>query len=247
MFKSSIKGNQIKEVTNALTAMVDEAKLNITPGGVSVKAVDMANVAMVSMTLEKDAFESFEATDGILGINLTKLSSFIEMADNEDVVAFELDEEKHKLKIGIRGLSYTMSLLDPESMRKEPKIPALDLPVELSISGTDFKYGLKAAAKVAEYVIFGVDENVSIFYLSASGDTDDVIYEVPADRLKIVKASEAKSLFAIEYLIKIQKLAEKTGEITIVLGKDYPVKISFPISEGKGTVEYMIAPRVETE
>ncbi len=247
MFKSSIKGNKIKEVTNALTAMVDEIRFNITPGGVSMKAVDPANVAMVSMTLEKDAFESFEATEGILGINLDKLSSFIEMADNEDVVALELDEEKHKLKIDIRGLSYTMSLLDPESMRKEPKIPSLDLPVEISISGQDFKYGLKAADKIAEYVNFGMDAKVSNFYLSASGDTDDVIYEVPLDRLKIIKASEAKSLFAIDYLTKIQKLAEKTGEITIIMGKDYPIKIGFPISEGKGTVEYMIAPRVETD
>ncbi len=247
MFKSSIKGNKIKEVMTALTAMVDEARLNITPGGISVKAVDPANVAMVSMTLEKEAFESFEATDGVLGIDLTKLSGFVEMADNNDVIELELIEDTHKLKITFRGLSYTLSLLDPEAMRKEPKIPSLDLPVEISISGTDFKYGLKAADKIAEYVSFGVDAEVSKFYLSASGDMDEVIYEVPADRLKIVKASEAKSLFAMEYLIEIQKLAEKTGEITIIMGKDYPIKIGFPISEGKGTVEYMIAPRVETD
>ena len=246
MFKSSIKGNKIKEVTTALTAMVDEARLNITPDGLSVKAVDPANVAMVSMTLEKDAFESFEATEGVLGIDLTKLSGFIEMADNEDVVELELIEDAHKLKIAFRGLSYTMSLLDPEAMRKEPKIPSLDLPVEISISGTDFKYGLKAADKIAEYVTFGIGENAAMFYLSASGDMDEIIYEVPVDRLKIIKASEAKSLFAMEYLIKIQKLAEKTGEITIIMGKDYPIKIGFPISEGKGTVEYMIAPRIES-
>ena len=246
MFKSSIKGNKIKEVTNALTIMVDEAKFNITPSGMFVKAVDLANVAMVSLTLEKEAFESFEATEGILGINLQKLSSFVEMADSEDTVALELDEENHKLKVEIRGLSYTMLLLDPESMRKEPKIPSLDLPIEISINGTDFKYGLKAAEKIAEYVNFGIDAKVSNFYLSASGDTDDVIYEVPVERLKIIKASEAKSLFAIEYLTDIQKLTEKTGDISIIMGKDYPVKISFPISDGKGMVEYMIAPRVET-
>lgn len=247
MFKASIKGKRIEEATTALQAMVDEARFNLSTAGISVKAVDPANVAMVSMVLEKAAFEDYTATDGVLGIDLTKLSSFIEMADSEDVVELELDEAAHKLKINVRGLTYTMSLLDPESMRKEPKLPILNLPVEISISGTDFKYGMKAADKVADYVNFGVDEKGTKFYLSAAGDTDDVIYEVPYDRLKIVRASEAKSLFAIEYLIKIQKLAEKTGELTIVLGKDYPVKIGFPISEGAGKIEYMIAPRVENE
>lgn len=247
MFKASIKGKRIKEATVALNAMVDEARFNLSPAGISVKAVDPANVAMVSMNLEKAAFDDYTATDGILGIDLIKLLDFIEMADGEDMVAFDLDEEAHKLKINVRGLTYTMSLLDPKTMRKEPKLPALDLPIEISISGTDFKYGLKASDKVADYVTFGVDGDATKFYISASGDTDDMIYEIPKERIKIVKASEAQSLFAMDYLTKIQKLAEKTGELTIVLGKDYPVKIGFPISEGAGVVEYMIAPRVENE
>ncbi len=247
MFKASIKGKRIKEATIALTAMVDEARFNLSSAGISVKAVDPANVAMVSMGLEKAAFEDYTATDGLLGIDLTKLLSFIEMADGEDIVALELDEAVHKLKINVRGLTYTMSLLDPEAMRKEPKLPILDLPVEISISGTDFKYGMKASDKVADYVTFGMNEAGTEFSISAAGDTDDVIYKVPYDRLKIIRASEAKSLFAMDYLTKIQKLAEKTGELTIVLGKDYPVKIGFPISEGNGLIEYMIAPRVESE
>lgn len=245
MFKVIIKGNKIKEITSALTALVDEAKFKITPDEISVKAVDPANVAMVSATLTKKAFESFEATDGILGINLNKLSSFLDMAGNEDDVTLELIENMHKLNIDIHGLSFTMALHDPETMKKEPKIPSLDLPIELSISGTDFKYGLKAADKIGEYVRFGVDADASKFYISSDGDTDDVIYEIPVERLQIKKASEAKSLFAKEYLIAIQKLTDKTGEITIVMGTDYPIKLSFPISEGNGTVEYMIAPRVE--
>lgn len=247
MFKASIKGKRIEEAITALNAMVDESRFTLSPDRITVRAVDPANVAMVSMNLEKAAFEDYTATDGVLGIDLIKFKSFMEMSEGDDIVELNLDEEAHKLKILVRGLTYTMNLLDPESMRKEPKLPALNLPVEISVSGTDFKYGMKAADKISDYVSFGVDENGTKFYLSASGDTDDVIYEVPAERLKIVKASEAKSMFAIEYLIKIQKLAEKTSDLTIILGKDYPVKIGFPISEGNGLIEYMIAPRVENE
>ncbi len=246
MFKSSIKGNNIKETADALTVMVDEAKFNITPDGISIKAVDPANVAMVVLMLGKEAFESLDATEGVIGIDLTKLSSFIEMAEGDELVSLELDEQNHKLKIGLRGLAYTMSLLDPESIRKEPKTPEIDLPVNISISGMDFKYGMKAAVLVGDYVHFGMNEKAVTFSMSASGDTDDMVYEIPQERLKITKASDAKSMFATEYLTDIQKLAEKTGEISIKLGTDYPVKIGFPIADGKGAVEYMIAPRVES-
>jgi len=247
MFKCSIKGKRLKEATTGLTAMVDEIRLNLSSIGISVKAVDPANVAMVSLTLGKEAFESFNTTDSLLGIDLTRLSSFIEMVDNDDTVSLELDELTHKLKIEFRGLTYTMSLLDPKTIRTEPKSPTLELPIELAISGTDFKFGMKAASKISDYVIFGVNKEATNFFIAASEATEDIIYEIPIERTKVTRISEAKSTFSIDYLIKIQKQAEKTSELTILLGKDYPVKIGFPISDGNGVIEYMIAPRVENE
>jgi len=247
MFRISIKGIYLKELMNVLTAMVDEGKLNITQEGISVRAVDPANVAMVAVNLEKEAFESFYATDGVIGIDLTKLSSFTDDTTNEDVVELELDEVAHKLKILVRGLTYTMSLLDPNNIRKEPKMPELDLPVNILLNGTDFKYGMKACEKVGDYIYFAMDLDKSEFNISAAGDTDDVVLRIPIEASRITKISNAKAMFASDYLTKIQKLVEKTTDLKIVMGTDYPIKLSFPIAEGKGRVEYMIAPRVEAE
>lgn len=247
MFKAKIKGTILKEMVNVLTAMVDESKLNLTADGISVRAVDPANVAMVAMNLKKEAFESFDATEGVIGIDLTKLSSFTDDATNEDEVTLELDEVAHKLKIMVRGLTYTMLLLDPNNIRKEPKMPELDLPVNILISGSDFKYGMKACEKVGDYVYFSMNKEKSEFSILAVGDTDDVVLRIPMDAAKITKTSNAKSMFASDYLTKIQKLAEKTEELKVVMGTDYPMKLSFPIAEGNGIVEYMIAPRVEAE
>jgi len=67
-----------------------------------------------------------------------------------------LDETAHKLVIRMRGLSYTMSLLDPSSIRKEPKVPTLDLPAHIVIRGEDLKRAVKAAEKVSDYMSIGV-------------------------------------------------------------------------------------------
>lgn len=245
MFKAVIGAEKLKDSVESISALVDEAKFRITPEGISVKAVDPANVAMVSFELSKDAFDSFEASEGELGIDLAKLSSIMDMADKTDNIELELDENSHKLVIQMRGLSYTMSLLDPSSIRKEPKVPTLDLPVRIVIRGEDIKRAVKAAEKVSDYMYMGA--NGDIFFMEAEGDTDKVRIEMAKDQLIDMSSGDARSLFSLDYLTDISKVAGKAPEVTIDIGKDYPLKLKIKIAEGHGEVSYMLAPRVETE
>jgi proliferating cell nuclear antigen len=245
MFKAVIGSEKLKEAIESVSTLVDEAKLKHTPEGLSVKAVDPANVAMVSLELAGDAFESFEATDGELGIDLTKLNDIMEMAEKGDSIELDLDETAHKLVLRMRGLSYTMSLLDPTSIRKEPKVPTLDLPAHIVIRGEDLKRAVKAAEKVSDYMSIGV--RGEIFFMEAEGDTDNVQLEMTKEQLVDFKPGEAKSLFSLDYLTDISKIAGKTPEVIIEVGRDYPLKIRFKIAEGHGDVSYMLAPRVESE
>lgn len=245
MFKAVIGAEKLKDSIESLSTLVDEAKFKLTPDGISVRAVDPANVAMVSFDLAKDAFDLFEATEGEIGIDLTKLNNIMEMADKSDNIELELDETAHKLIVRMRGLSYTISLLDPSSIRKEPRVPALDLPARVVIRGEDMKRAIKAAEKVSDYVSMGVRGDV--FFMEAEGDTDRVVLSMTKDQLIDIKPGEAKSLFSLNYLTDISKVAGKAAEVTIDLGKDYPMKLRIKIAEGHGDVSYMLAPRVETE
>jgi len=245
MFKAVIGAERLKDSIDAISTMVDEAKFRITPDGISVKAVDPANVAMVTFEMGRDAFDSFEATEGELGIDLTKMNSIMDMADKNDNIELELDENAHKLVIKMRGLSYTMSLLDPSSIRKEPKVPALDLPARILVRGEDLKRAVKAAEKVSDYMSMGIRDDT--FFMEAEGDTDKVLVEMTRDKLIDLKAEEVSSLFSLDYLTDMSKIAGKADEVTIDLGKDYPLKLSLKVADGYGDVGYMLAPRVESE
>ncbi len=245
MFKAVIVAEKIKDAIESISTLVDEARFKLSPEGISVRAVDPANVAMVSLDLSKDAFDSYEATEGEIGIDLTKLNGIMEMADKNDNIELELDETAHKLIIRMRGLSYTMSLLDPSSIRKEPKVPALDLPARVVIRGEDLKRAVKAAEKVSDYMNIGVRGDV--FFMEAEGDTDKVLLEMTKDQLVDIQPGEVKSLFSLDYLADISKIAGKAEEVTIDIGKDYPLKIKLKIAQGHGEVGYMLAPRVESE
>jgi proliferating cell nuclear antigen len=245
MFKALIGAEKLKDSIESISTLVDEARFRLTPQGLSVKAVDPANVAMVSFELSKDAFESFEATEGELGIDLTKLIGVMEMADKSDTIELELDEASHKLIVRMRGLAYTMSLLDPSSIRKEPKVPSLDLPAHIVIRGEDIKRAVKAAEKVSDYMSMGVKGDV--FFMEAEGDTDKVLVELGKDQLIDLQGTDAKSLFSLDYLSDMSKILGKSNEVTIDLGKDFPLKIRIKIAQGHGEVSYMLAPRVESE
>ncbi len=245
MFKALIGAEKLRDSIESISTLVDEARFRFTPSGLSVTAVDPANVAMVSFELSKDAFDAFDASEGELGIDLTKLNGVMEMADKGDVIELELDEAGHKLIVRMRGLAYTMSLLDPSSIRKEPKVPALDLPAHIVVRGEDIKRAVKAAEKVSDYMSIGVRGD--IFFMEAEGDTDKVLVELKKDQLIDLQASDAKSLFSLDYLTDMSKILGKSNEVTIDLGKDYPLKIRIKIAEGHGEVSYMLAPRVESE
>ena len=62
-----------------------------------------------------------------------------------------------------------------------------------------------------------------------------------------LQATDAKSLFSLDYLSDMSKILGKSNEVTIDLGKDFPLKIRIKIAEGHGEVSYMLAPRVESE
>jgi len=245
MFKALIGAEKLKDSIESISTLVDEARFRLTPQGLSVKAVDPANVAMVSFELSKDAFESFEATEGELGIDLTKLIGVMEMAEKSDNIELELDEASHKLIVRMRGLAYTMSLLDPSSIRKEPKVPSLDLPAHIVIRGEDIKRAVKAAEKVSDYMSMGVKGDV--FFMEAEGDTDKVHVELEKSQLIDLQGTDAISLFSLDYLSDMSKILGKSNEVNIDLGKDFPLKIRIKIAEGHGEVSYMLAPRVESE
>lgn len=247
MFKTTIKSENIKAITSALLAMVREAKLDITPEGIAVKAVDAANVAMVYMDIKKEAFDSYEATEGELGIDIAKLDGLLDMAEKDSMVELELDEVAHKLNVKMGTLKYTMALLDPSTIRKSPKVPNLDLPGIIILKGEDIRRGIKAGSGLSDYISISIVGEACI--MEADGDTDAVKLEIQkADLIELTNngTKDVKSLYSLDYLDKIGKIAAKVLQVTINIGQDFPCKIGFDMLEGNGNVTYMIAPRVES-
>jgi proliferating cell nuclear antigen len=247
MFKAIVSAETLVDALDSVSVLVDECKVHLEEDGLTITAVDPANVGMVDMRLEAAAFESYEADGDLVGLNLSRLQDIAGMADRGQLVQLELEEETRKLHIQIDGLEYTLALIDPDSIREEPDIPDLDLSAEIVLEGADIDRAVTAADMVSDHIALGVNEDEELFYVDAEGDTDDVHFELgPADLISLT-AGPAHSLFSLDYLKDMNKAIPGDAEVTMELGEEFPVKMHFGFAEGQGKVTYMLAPRIQSE
>lgn len=244
MFKSVILAETLRDALGAVVPLSDEVKFTISSDGIKLKAVDPANIAMVFLDLPAAAFEYYQADACELGIDLVRLSDTLSMADTGENVTIELDEGAHKLKVGVGSLSYTVALIDPTAIRKEPRIPEIDLPTSVTLTGAQLRKAIKAAEKVSDHAILGVDDTT--FFMEAKGDIDSLKLWIPATELLAMRPGESRSLFSLDYLVDMVKAAGKADEVVLELGLDYPIKMRFQINKNVSII-YLMAPRIEQE
>jgi proliferating cell nuclear antigen len=169
------------------------------------------------------------------------------MAGKGDLISLELADNAQKMSISAHGYHYSITLLDTNTIRKDPNPPTINLPGKIVITGDDFNNAMKAAAVISDKIALGINPKDQTFYLIAEGDTDTIRREFGKDELKSLTPVEARSLFSLDYLKDMGKVMSKAAEIEIYLGIDHPVRFSFIIAGGNGHVEYLLAPRIEAD
>jgi len=245
MFTTKVKSEVIKNLIDVTSPLVNEAKFSITKDGISLRAVDPAHVAMVSLTLNKEAFEEYKADEMELGIDLDKLASIMRLASSGDMLSLDHDTAKNQLVITIGNLTRRMALIDTAGM-PDSKVPNLELPAKVVVKAGEISRGVKASESISDHLCLRVEKD--LFNLSAEGDTDTVDLKLGKEALETIETSDSyKSMFSIDYFHNMIRPVKPSDPLTISLGNDNPVRLDFSIASNNGSVTYLLAPRIETD
>ncbi len=252
MFEAKIDATALRECLETVTAIVDEGKLRITDEGLKLRAVDPANVSMISFVLQSDAFDEFhfscESEEGDneteIGMDFVKLLGILGIGGKEDI-ELKLDEHAQKVYIRMGSLAYTHSLLDPASLRKEPKVPELEFPAQVIIETEEFRRAIRAAEKIGDNIVLGVDGEE--FFMEAEGEMDKLRLGLTKEQLIHLTPKTVSSLYSLEYISAMSKGMSHAENITLNLGEKYPMQLDFELAEGKAKISYLLAPRIESE
>lgn len=246
MFEASVPVSTFRNVIDSVGVLVDECRMRIEADGLVIRAADPAVVAMVDVSLQAEAFETYEADGRTLGINLARLSEVLSVAEADDVLHLELNEDRRTLQAEIGSLSYTLGLIDPETIREEPDIPDLDAPAEIVLGADHLDRGITAADMVADQLRLRLDDTAETFFIEAEGDTDDVQIEIPDEQLTSLSPGTADSLFSLDYLKEMNRAIPNEADVRIDLGEEFLLSLQYTFDNADPKVAYRLAPRIQS-
>jgi len=231
-----------KTMFKALSLLVSEARFHFKDEGIHVRTVDPANVAMILIDIPREGLEAYMVEEErTVGVSINRLLDILKQAKKRDSVELKVGDNNISVKFG--SLEYSVALIEPDAIRKGPKMPELDLPAKIVLSADEFRRAIQMADKVSDQVVLRCDE--SGFYLEAEGDVDKITFHMGEMELIEFNKAEARAMFSIEYLKEFVKIASAGDVLTIYLGTDLPVRLQFDLVDEKLKVEYILAPRVE--
>jgi proliferating cell nuclear antigen len=244
MFAAELKSDTLKGLVNIISTLIDEVKFTITPEGMTLKAVDAAHVAMIEMNISSKAFESYSAEDTELGLDLEKVKGVLKLAGSGEIIKMEQDEATGKLIFKVGNITRRMSLIDTSGMN-DPKVPQLNLLATITVPIEELQKGIRAVESISDHIT--LKAGPEFFELSCEGDTDSVSLRLDSSNAKISTGSDVCSMFPPDYLANIIKAIPSGTQVDIELDNDYPVKLVFSIADETVSVEYLLAPRIESE
>jgi len=229
------------EIISIISELVLEVRIKVNKEGMSILAIDPANVAMVSFKLPNTAFSEFEVeSDEILGVSLESLKAVLRRCSAGSVLIMQRQENELKIEIIDRiKREFNLALIEIEGEEKE--IPSLDFTSRIEMSSADFSEAIEDCSVVADSCSFVSEANK--FTIQAKGSLNSFKSEF-TDEINI-QAQEASSKYSLEYLQKIIKAGKITDKIVINFSTDYPLKLEFntPLIG----LSFILAPRVENE
>ena len=242
MLDAVVSSNVLKTAAKGLVAITNEARVFVDDKGLHSRAVDPANVAMVIVDIPREAFDVYKAEEDVLGVDILRLHDFSKSLKNVEPVNVRSVDGRLVLSTG--RMRYSFALIDPSAIRKEPKLPNLDLPAKIVLDAGEFKRAISEADRLDDEAILATDGEH--FRVCASDGVVDFVFELSKDELVEFNGAEAFSKFSTEYLREFVKIASKGDKLTIRLGSDLPARFVFETESGV-TVEYVLAPRLEVQ
>ncbi|MGV8152129.1 MAG: hypothetical protein ACP5OG_03535 [Candidatus Nanoarchaeia archaeon] len=230
------------EIVSIISELVLEVRIKVGKDGMSIIAIDPANVAMVSFKLPNTAFSELEIeNDEVLGVSLENLKAVLRRCSSGSTLV--LTREENSLKIEIIDKikrEFNLSLIEIEG--EEKSIPNLEFASKVEMSSVDFAEAIEDSGVVADSCSFISEPDK--FIIQARGSLNSFKSVFSSDEINI-HAEEASSKYSLEYLQKMIKATKLTDKTIINFSTDYPLKLDFitPFLE----LNFILAPRVENE
>lgn len=228
----------LSKAVELISELVTEVKIRLNEYGLSITAIDPANVAMVSLRIPKKAFSEFDTGNESLGVNLDSLKRILKRSSGplslekkENLLYIQMDDRIKR--------NFILSLIDIETEDKE--IPNLEFSSKVELQSGDLIDSVEDCGVVADACSFIIKEEK--FIIEAKG-LNSTRTEFSGDEASI-SAEPCKARYSLEYLQKFIKASKLTEKTVLNFADDHPLRMD--VKTENMEISFILAPRVETE
>ncbi len=242
----------LKNALEAVCELVkDEVSFQLSSDGISMNAMDPANVSMVVFRLLRPAFDEYkvEGTGQALGVDLEKLYQVLKQSNPGDSVTLSSDGKKMKVVFSGASGKRTFHLSLVEMQGEGKKVPSLTFDASIVLPASVLSQGVSDAAVFGDSIVFSTDGES--FTMSASGDSKGDAMESRLakgdESLKDMSVgAPARARYAIDYLKKMIKGSKLADTVRLQFKSDFPMQLDYTKLDTL-QLQYILAPRIENE
>ena len=230
----------LSDVVGIISELVTEVRIRVDKQGLSIVAIDPANVALVSFKLPVSTFSGFEVTEEVIGISLDSLKSVLRRASTGSSLIIQTEDNSLKIEINDKiKRVFNLALINIE--QEEKTMPSLDFSCGVEMASSDFLEAIEDCSVVADACSFGVKDGKFIIEARGLNSTKS---EFSGDEVKLI-GDKGRSKYSLEYLLKFIRACKLAGKTNISFSDDYPLKLEF---KNPGfELAFVLAPRVESD
>ena len=230
----------LSKVVELISELVVDVRIKVNDFGLSITAMDPANVAMVGFRLPRTAFSQFEVGNEVLGINLDSLKRILKRANAGSSLIFEKKGNTLEIQIQDRiKRNFTLSLIDIDS--EDKNIPNLEFSSRVELNSIDLIASVEDCGGDSDACSFAIKDGK--FLIEAKG-LNSTRSEFSGDEA-IIQAENCKSRYSLEYLQKFIKGSKLCDKTILNFAEDHPLRMDIKTQHME--LNFILAPRVEND
>jgi proliferating cell nuclear antigen len=234
----------LSRVIEIISELVTEVRIKVNEAGLSITAMDPANVSMIGFVLPKKSFVRFETGTETLGVNLDNLKQVLKRCGSGSSLVIEKQDNFLNMEVRDRiKRNFVLSLIDIEGNEIDfgSKIERMEFSSSVELNSLDLVDSIEDCSIVSDSCSFIIENDK--FIIEAKG-LNSARAEFSSDEARI-KAENCKSKYSLEYLQKFIKGAKLCDKSLLEFANDHPLKLEF--RNELMELKFVLAPRVETE
>ena len=230
----------LAKVVDIISELVTEVRIKVNEFGMSVTAMDPANISMVNFKIPKSSFSQFEVEKEALGVNLDNLKQILRRASSSSSLIIEKKENLLSINIQDRiKRNFTLNLIEIDS--EERDLPELEFSSLVEMNSVDLITSIEDCNIVADACSFIIKDDK---FIIEAKSLNSAMSEFSGDEAKI-EAENCKAKYSLEYLQKFMKGAKLCEKSVLKFAEEHPLRIDFKTPEME--LSFILAPRVETD